>query len=101
MHLVRQKRGEMLQGPYEVGNQHGFLCPTCGEGDSLYITAAVSAALTPDGCDTTTSDTEWEKSSEAWCGCGWMGKVSDFKRAENFDEWAEEPGEQEDDDAAK
>ena len=66
----------------ECGNQHGYLCPTCKKGDSLYISATVTAALLPDGCDTSDSDTEWDDESPAWCGCGWRGVVVDFETVE-------------------
>lgn len=66
----------------ECGNQHGYLCPKCKSGESLYISATVTAALLPDGCDTTDSDTEWETNTPAWCGCGWAGVVAEFKIVE-------------------
>ena len=62
----------------DVGNQHGYLCPKCDKGDSLYIAAVVTAALLPDGCDTSNSDTEWDEVSTAWCGCGWSGTTGEF-----------------------
>lgn len=75
----------MENTPESVGNQFGYLCPKCGKGDSLYITAQVSTALLPDGTDSTDSDTEWDVNCPAWCGCGWRGTVDDFKMAENFE----------------
>jgi len=63
---------------FEIGNQHGYLCPSCTKGDKLYISATVTAALLPDGSDTTDSDTEWEVGDPAWCGCGWRGKVENL-----------------------
>ena len=72
--------------PFMVGNQFGYLCPECKSGENLYITALVTVALVPDGCDTGDSHTEWDKESHAWCGCGWKGKVKDFAQAENFEE---------------
>lgn len=72
--------------PATVGNQFGYVCPHCGNGDGLYITAAVTVSLWPDGTDATDSDTEWDDNSPASCKCGWAGKVSDFGEAENLEE---------------
>lgn len=63
----------------ESGNQHGYVCPACKCGDKLYITASVTAALLPEGCDTSNSDTEWTGDSPAWCGCGWTGEVHELE----------------------
>ena len=59
----------------ELGNNMGYRCPKCKAGDNIYIAATVTAALLPEGCDTSDSDTEWAGESPAWCGCGWEGKV--------------------------
>jgi hypothetical protein len=72
--------------PQTVGNCLGYLCPQCGNGDSLYITASVSVCLLANGTDATDSDTEWDGSAPAWCGCGWTGKVNEFAQAETFEE---------------
>jgi len=61
-----------------AGNQHGLRCPECKKDNELYIVALVTAALLPDGVDTTNSDTEWEDDSDSWCGCGWRGSVKDL-----------------------
>lgn len=72
--------------PETVGNQFGYVCPACGNGDGLRITATVTVSLWPDGTDATDSDTEWEDKNPASCSCGWAGKVSDFGEAEGFEE---------------
>jgi len=66
----------------EAGNYHGYLSPKCKKGTDLYITALVTAALLPEGVDTSGSDTEWDHTSPAWCGCGWTGTVGEFEQAE-------------------
>ena len=68
----------------EVGNQHGFLCPSCKSGDELWIDASVNvrARLSEDGCDYDGGDVEWENSNYAGCSCGWEGTVGQFEEAE-------------------
>ena len=65
----------------ENGNGHRYLCPPCNKGGDLAIYATVRASLLPDEMDHH-RDTEWEDSSAAECGCGWMGKVREFKTVE-------------------
>ena len=70
--------------PETIGNQFGYLCPNCNQGDNLSVVALVSVELCPDGTDAD-GNHEWDDSSMASCSCGWQGKVSDFKQAENFE----------------
>jgi hypothetical protein len=75
---------EKIATPESVGNQFGYLCPKCGEGDDLSIVATVVSALCPDGTDIA-GDREWDGDSGAYCECGWAGNVRDFKQAPNFE----------------
>jgi hypothetical protein len=61
----------------EIGNQHGFTCPECHQGDGLSISAEVQvmARLCPDGTDNDGGDTTWDDDSAAVCSCGWEGSV--------------------------
>lgn len=66
-----------------VGNFHGYLCPKCKQGNELSISAHIWTDLTPEGCDNSDSDTEWDHNSSAMCGnCEWDGKVSDLLTVE-------------------
>jgi hypothetical protein len=62
----------------ELGNQHGFVCPKCDEGDQLAIWAMVRSELLPDGVNWN-GDTEWDDDNHAECGCGWTGTVKDLR----------------------
>ena len=71
----------------ELGNQHGFQCPKCGQGDRLSIAAVQWHDLLPDGTDNH-GDVEWEDESPAMCNapdCGWHGTVADLKQVEMKD----------------
>jgi hypothetical protein len=74
-----------VQTPETVGNQFGYLCPRCGQGNTLVVSAMIWVALLSDGTENDTSDTEFDRRSPARCRCGWTGKVGDFKQAENFE----------------
>jgi len=76
----------MKNTPETVGNQFGYLCPVCGNGDGLYVAATINVSLWPEGTDAADSDTECDDQSPASCSCGWKGKVSNFRQAENFEE---------------
>ena len=70
----------------ELGNTHGLLCPKCHKGTSLYISAFISAKLTPLGADTTSSDVEWDKDSPAGCNaCDWDGTVRELEEVDVAD----------------
>lgn len=73
----------------ELGNDHGLQCPKCNAGDSLSIEVLRWANLLPTGTDDEPGDTEWDDPSNAQCGCGWTGKVSELLTIE-LDEDEEE-----------
>jgi hypothetical protein len=74
------------QTPETVGNQFGYLCPKCGKGDWLHVTASVSVTLVYDGTEDDDGCREWDDDSPASCGnCAWDGQVKDLKRAKNFE----------------
>ena len=89
MHLARQKRGSMADSEFDkceaIGNQFGYLCPTCNEGSGLHIAVDSWARIYLDGTETG-GDTQWDGNSAATCECGWSGKVHQFKIAEGFKE---------------
>jgi Zn ribbon nucleic-acid-binding protein len=71
-----------------LGNQHGYLCPKCRQGDSITIAATVrvNARLFPDGTDNDGGDTEWDDTDTAECGkCGFSGQVRDLWEVEMVD----------------
>ncbi len=68
-----------------VGNQFGYLCPKCKQGDSLSVTFIGTCELVPDGTEDA-GNHEWDDESAASCGCGWGGTVKDFEQAEDFEE---------------
>jgi len=77
---------EKIATPESVGNQFGYLCPDCGKGTNLNIVATVWTQLYPDGTqDIDQGEREWDQDASAFCGCGWNGKVRDFKQAPNFE----------------
>ena len=66
----------------EVGNQHGYLCPSCGDGTGLHVEAVIrtEVALYSDGTEDSGGDTEWDDTSCARCSnCDWHGTVADLK----------------------
>jgi len=79
---AKKKRARRPVRQSEVGNQHGYLCPSCGKGTRLYIQAVIrtEVALYPDGTEDSGGDTEWENSSAARCSnCDWHGTVARLK----------------------
>ena len=69
----------------ELGNQHGFKCPKCGQGDRLMIAAVQWHDLLPDGTDNH-GDVEWDDDSPAGCQwCDWRGTVAKLKVVEMKD----------------
>lgn len=69
----------------EVGNQHGYLCPSCGKGADLHIEAVIytEVSLYADGTEDSGGDTEWNNDSGARCSnCDWQGTVADLKTVE-------------------
>ena len=69
----------------ELGNQHGFKCPKCGQGDQLSIAAVQWHDLLPDGTDNH-GDVEWDDDSVAKCNsCDWCGTVAQLKQVEMKD----------------
>ena len=78
----------MPNTPWTVGNQFGYVCPTCGRGDHLTVFATVETELLPDGA-TADGDQEWDMESGARCkACYWHGNVTDFKTLDDFQEEA-------------
>jgi hypothetical protein len=69
-------------GQEETGNQFGFICPECSQGDELDIVAQIWVRLFPDGSDPDeahNTDHEWDDGSPAYCeACGWHGHVKDL-----------------------
>ena len=68
-----------------IGNQFGYICPKCKQGDDLSVVVQVWAKLFPDGTDAD-GDHEFDGPSSAKCGCGWGGKVSQLLRADDFED---------------
>ena len=80
-------------------------CPQCGADDEIDICAGVWVRLCPDGTDPAAAaigDHEWTDHDEAMCGCGYHGRVIDF-RTENHGraEQASDPYRQATADAAR
>jgi len=72
----------------DVGNQHGYLCPSCKKGTNLHIQAVIhtEVELYPDGTEDSGGDTEWEDDSQVRCShCGWHGTVVDLRVVEVVD----------------
>jgi len=77
---------EKIATPESVGNQFGYLCPNCHQGDYLHVYASTSVSLCPDGTEVDSADQEWGQDSGASCShCDWSGTVSQFKQAPNFE----------------
>jgi hypothetical protein len=71
-----------------VGNQFGYLCPKCGQGDSLSISAKTIVRLYSNGTEDA-GDHTWDDDSSASCGaCDWEGTVGQLRQADNFEEGA-------------
>jgi hypothetical protein len=75
----------MANTPETVGNQFGYLCPNCKQGNCITITCVVTCELTENGSNDI-GDHEWDTESWAHCECGWHGRVKEFLQAENFEE---------------
>jgi hypothetical protein len=73
-----------INTPETVGNQFGYLCPKCKQGDDLYVESRTVVGLCDDGTFDV-GDQEWDGNSGARCGCGWAGRVDEFMEAENFE----------------
>jgi rubredoxin len=69
----------------ELGNQFGYLCPKCKQGDKLSVVVQAWAKMLPDGTDAD-GDQEWDENSGASCGCGWEGKIRDLTKLPDEDE---------------
>lgn len=64
-----------------MSNQFDFVCPNCGDDDTIDITASIDVRLTYDGTDADESmngNHEWDDDSPASCECGWSGTVADL-----------------------
>jgi hypothetical protein len=73
--------------PETIGNQFGYLCPKCKQGDCLSVAATVWVGFEPYGTDALDSNHEWGQESGAYCSnCDWHGVVSELERAENFED---------------
>ena len=82
---MRRVKAAQLMSVSEVGNQHGYLCPSCLSGASLHIQAVIHTEVTlyPDGTEDAGGDTEWGDRSVARCSeCGWRGRVTELKTVE-------------------
>ena len=77
---------EKIATPESVGNQFGYLCPNCGQGDCLHVYASTSVSLCPGETEVDSADQEWGQDSGASCShCDWCGTVSQFKQAPNLE----------------
>jgi hypothetical protein len=59
-------------------NMFNMACPSCGQQDSIDIIARVAVRLCSDGTDpyeARCGDHDWDRRSQASCGCGWHGLV--------------------------
>ena len=65
-----------------MSNQHGFVCPSCGDSDHVEICAFMWTRLFPDGTDASVpenQDVEWGDDNPAQCAdCRWSGTVNDL-----------------------
>jgi hypothetical protein len=76
----------------ELGNQHGYQCPECGEGDGLHLQVMLWVSLLPEGTETDAGDTEWGDEDRARCDCGWKGQVKDLNELDADEETEELAG---------
>jgi hypothetical protein len=63
-----------------IGNQFGYLCPNCGKGTELLVSATAHLRLMPHGLEI--DDASLLDSSAVVCLiCGWEGTVGDLAAA--------------------
>lgn len=68
-----------------VSENHGVICPKCGQDHSIDVTASVDVRLFPDGAtmeDAFDGSMVWDDASPAQCqACGHVGTVKTFREA--------------------